>query len=93
MNLTQARALREVCREGGKLTLPTTDGPLTVEVTVRQPGNVFDRRVDARFATGETTFTKLNGWPCLALFDELATRIDDQYQVLSDADDAPEVHS
>ncbi|WP_149436038.1 hypothetical protein [Salinicola corii] len=92
MNRTQERALRNVCRQGGTLTLPTTDGPLTIEVTLRQRANHPDR-ADAMLSTSPTTFLKLNDWSPRELYADLAERIEDQYQVLSDADDAPEARS
>ncbi|WIX34122.1 hypothetical protein QO259_05525 [Salinicola sp. JS01] len=92
MNRNQDRALRKICRQGGKLTLPTTDGPLTIEVTLRQRTNHPDR-ADAKISESPTSFLKLNDWSPRELYADLAERIEDQYQVLSEADDAPEVQS
>ncbi|WP_342594546.1 hypothetical protein AAGT95_16805 [Salinicola lusitanus] len=92
MNRTQERALRKACRQGGTLILPTTDGPLTIEVTLRQRTNRPDR-ADAKISESPASFLKLNDWSPRELYADLAERIEDQYQVLSDADDAPEARS
>lgn len=82
MNRTQERSLRTVCRKGGSLTLPTTSGAVTIEITIRERPNHPDR-ADAKVSeTTSASFLKLNDWPCRELYMELAERLDDQYELV-----------
>lgn len=80
----QERALRSVCRNGGKVTLPGKNGPITVEVTRRvdpapsQPGNL-----DATISYPNGDWSRLNDWQGSELYIEIAERLDGDVEAAS----------
>lgn len=83
----QERSLRSICKNTGKRTLSTPRGLIQVAVEAR-PGTAGKRDATITYPNGG--WSRLNDWAASDLYIEIAERLDDQYEVLSDADDAPE---
>lgn len=80
----QERTLRSVCRNGGSLTLPGKNGPITVEVTRRiDPAPTLPGNLDATISYPNGGWSRLNDWQGSELYIEIAERLDGDVEAAS----------
>lgn len=87
MNRAQERSLRSLCRKGGALKLPSSQGPIVIRVKILQRANHPDKASALLLDCMDNSWLTLDDMPPRELYADIAERLEDQYDIISDADD------
>ncbi|MFS8175004.1 hypothetical protein [Vreelandella titanicae] len=86
MNRLQERALRTLCRKGGRLDLPTLSGTVTICIEIKVRANYPDKANALLLECPQNTWLTLHDWSPRELYEELAERLDDEHEIVTHAD-------